>query len=120
MARKATRRLAPRAQVDVRAMVDVFQALADSGRLSIVLALVQEHELTPNELARALDRSAPNISTSLRLLSMAGLVERGRRGKTAPYHLGPHALDRICAMLSQFEGRPRLRGSSASARRGRK
>jgi len=106
MPQRTTEALKKRPAADVRSMATAFQALVDPVRLSILLALVQEEELTPSDLARALGRRPANISVALRFLCMAGLVARVARGKTSPYRLDPDGLERICAMLARCNRGP--------------
>jgi DNA-binding transcriptional ArsR family regulator len=116
MVRKPAQPVAQLGEIEVRAMATAFQALADPVRLSIVLALVNKKQLTPSELAQALGRRAANISVNLRLLSMAGLVVRGARGKTSPYRVDVEGLERVGAMLSRCNPRiqaDRTEGGSA-------
>jgi len=62
-----------------------LRALADKNRLSLFLALHDAGELCVTEAARALEVSVPAASQQLRILELAGLVKRERRGQTMCY-----------------------------------
>lgn len=67
-------------------VVQIFKALGDETRLSIVCLLWKE-ELMVQELAQHLDTSPSNISHHLRLLRMLRLVKSQRQGRKVLYSL---------------------------------
>lgn len=62
-----------------------FRALADKNRLSLFLALHDTGELCVTDAARALEVSVPAASQQLRILELAGIVKRERRGQMIYY-----------------------------------
>ena len=65
---------------------DTFQLISDATRLKI-LWLLCHHETCVNNIAIAVDMSAPAVSHHLRLLKQAGLLETKRDGKEMYYKL---------------------------------
>jgi DNA-binding transcriptional ArsR family regulator len=76
-------------------VADVFRALGDENRLSI-LYLVTQKELCVHELALALGTSSSNISHHLRLLRTLRLIKSKRDGKKVCYLLDD---DHVKALL---------------------
>src|SRR5687768_1890963 len=67
-----------------------LRALADPTRLRI-MALLEKDELSVNEIQQVTRMGQSRISTHLRPLQEAGLVEYRREGKRTFYKLNPHA-----------------------------
>lgn len=59
----------------------LFGTLGDLSRYRIVLLLLREREVCATDVARVLEISVPAASQQLRLLELAGLVERERMGR---------------------------------------
>ena len=78
-----------------------FHALADRTRRAI-LARLAEGEATVNELAAPFDMSQPSISRHLKVLEMAGLIERGANAQFRPSRLKPETLKEAAAWVDQF------------------
>ena len=79
---------------DAAFVADRARILAEPTRVRILIHLMS----TPSgvmELARALRMSQPTVSEHVRLLSVAGLVRRERRGPRAVYLASPRRIDRI-------------------------
>jgi DNA-binding transcriptional ArsR family regulator len=62
-----------------------FAALADPTRRAL-LGRLAEHDLTVNELAEPFEMSLQAISKHLKVLEDAGLVSKGRDGRSRPCH----------------------------------
>lgn len=77
---------------ELRGLAELFKALADETRLSI-LALLWDGEKCVCEIMTALPISQPAVSHHLKILRQAGLVKDERRGKWIFYHLNRPALD---------------------------
>src|ERR1700681_3668094 len=75
------------AQLPFMALNGALKAAGEATRLRI-LALLAEAELTVSDLTDILRQSQPRISRHLRLLAVAGLVERFREGSWAFFRLG--------------------------------
>jgi ArsR family transcriptional regulator, arsenate/arsenite/antimonite-responsive transcriptional repressor len=76
-------------------LADVFKALADPTRVSIVNRLACADECCVCDLTAAFSLSQPTVSHHLRILREAGLVETERRGTWAYYRLVPGAIARL-------------------------
>lgn len=63
----------------MRAVLDIFRALADPTRLRI-FALLHAMELSVGELAQVLGQSQPRVSRHVKILSDAGLTARRKEG----------------------------------------
>jgi ubiquinone/menaquinone biosynthesis C-methylase UbiE/DNA-binding transcriptional ArsR family regulator len=71
-----------------------LRALADPTRLRIV-ALLEDEELSVNELQEVTGLGQSRVSTHLSLLAETGLVASRRDGKRTFYRLNPHADTRV-------------------------
>jgi DNA-binding transcriptional ArsR family regulator len=72
-------------------MQRVFEALASTPRRKI-LAYLNEGELTAGEIGERFDFSKPALSSHLRILEDAGLIEREKRGQFVYFKLVPERL----------------------------
>ncbi len=72
---------------DVVDVADVFGLLADSGRLRLLVALLEGGELCVCDLAAAAGQSESGVSHALRLLRAHRVVESRRAGRMAYYRL---------------------------------
>ncbi|WP_038911044.1 metalloregulator ArsR/SmtB family transcription factor [Dickeya dadantii] len=70
--------------------LELFKALSDETRLSIVLLLREVDELCVCDLCEGLQEPQPKISRHLALLRDAGLLVDRRQGKWIHYRLSPH------------------------------
>lgn len=75
------------------------RAFADPMRIRI-LALLAERSMYGQELAEALEVSAPTISHHLVFLKSAGLIEMRRENNYHHYELTPEGLQKIAGMLT--------------------
>ncbi|NNF07253.1 MAG: winged helix-turn-helix transcriptional regulator [Candidatus Eisenbacteria bacterium] len=80
-------------------MAQIFSALADPTRLSIVERLNAGPALV-SDLARPFAMSAPAISRHLRVLERAGLIHRAVRGRHHWIHLNPTALSAMGSWIN--------------------
>ncbi len=73
--------------MEIRAAVVALSALAHEGRLSTFRMLVQagQEGINAGEIARRLDTPANTLSSSLNILSNAGLIEGRRNGRSIIY-----------------------------------
>lgn len=69
----------------------IFEALASGARRQI-LAYLSAGELSAGELAARFDFSKPALSSHLRILEEAGLVEREKRGQFVYFRQVPDRL----------------------------
>lgn len=69
----------------------IFEALASAARRQI-LAYLSAGELSAGELAERFDFSKPALSSHLRILEEAGLIEREKRGQFVYFRQVPDRL----------------------------
>ena len=69
--------------------VQLFKALSDETRLSIVMLLREARELCVCDLCSATAESQPKVSRHMALLRESGLVSDRREGKWVYYRLSP-------------------------------
>ncbi|EKS6737721.1 metalloregulator ArsR/SmtB family transcription factor [Enterobacter ludwigii] len=69
--------------------VQLFKALSDETRLSIVMLLREAGELCVCDLCSATAKSQPKVSRHMALLRESGLVSDRREGKWVYYRLSP-------------------------------
>lgn len=81
---------------------DVFQAIADPTRRSI-LFLLAEDTLTPNDLARNFEISRQAVSKHLQILVDCGLVKQEPRGRIILYHLLSEKIQEVQVWLERFQ-----------------
>jgi DNA-binding transcriptional ArsR family regulator len=85
-----------------------FQALADPGRLYLLLTLKSQGELRVGELAEATKLAQPTVSKGLSILRQAGFVNSRRDGASILYSLNGDTVatlcDTICRSLEQDHG----------------
>jgi DNA-binding transcriptional ArsR family regulator len=72
-------------------LAETFGALGDPVRRAIVDRLT-DGDATVNELAALFPISLQGVSKHIKVLEAAGVVTRGREGKTRPVRLDPAAL----------------------------
>ena len=71
---------------------DVFDAIADPMRRSMIEKLSEQGEMTATQLARILPITRQGVSKHLNILASAGLVETRKSGRERQYALTPGAL----------------------------
>ena len=80
---------------------DVFQAIADPTRRSI-LSLLSKEPLTPNHIAEHFESSRQAVSKHLGILVQCGLARPEYLGREIYYHLNLNKMKEIDKWLSQF------------------
>ena len=65
---------------------DIFQAIADPTRRSIVMLLAVQ-AMTPNAMAEHFQTSRQAVSKHIRILVECDLLEQNQLGRTIQYHL---------------------------------
>lgn len=78
-------------------VADLFKSISDPTRVRIV-ALLEKHSLTVNEISTTLNMSQSSISHQLRILRNYRIVVGERNGRQIMYHLIDH---HIASMLNQ-------------------
>ena len=83
-------------------MDDVFRALADPTRRSLLDELFQEDGQTLSALEARLPMTRFGVMKHLRVLEHAGLIARGRDAQWRPCRLQPAPLKDVAAWLEQY------------------
>jgi ArsR family transcriptional regulator len=87
--------------LDLETEAELFKALGDSHRLTILAALDRaKHEVCVCDFTDALPLNQPAVSHHLRVLRDAGLITGERRGTWVYYRLASGAQDRIWSALA--------------------
>jgi DNA-binding transcriptional ArsR family regulator len=88
--------------IKAEAVNDIFQAIANETRRSILLRLA-DSPCVVAELARPFEMSAPAISRHLSVLERAGLVARSRSGKSQQIRIVRESLDPALRFVAELE-----------------
>lgn len=80
---------------------DVFQAIADPTRRSILL-LVASQAMTAGAIASNFDTARPTVSKHLQILTECDLLQQEQNGREMYYHLNPKKMKEIAAVLEPF------------------
>ena len=84
---------------------DVFAALGDPGRRSLVEAVAGRGSATATELAADLPVTRQAVAKQLALLADAGLLRATRTGRETRYELSPGPLDGAVAWMVEVGAR---------------
>jgi DNA-binding transcriptional ArsR family regulator len=82
---------------------DVYGAIADPTRRSILERLAREGEKNVSELRAPFAMSQPAVSKHLRLLREVGLVRKRSEGRNSFYSLQPQKLREVHGWVTYFE-----------------
>ena len=85
---------------DIDHAVNVLRLLADRTRL-MILVLLDNHEMSVNSIAEALDRPTPAVSQHLAKLRAHGLVITRREGTTIYYQQPDEHVSALVANILQ-------------------
>jgi len=78
-----------------------WKALADDSRRQ-VLMLLKNKERTPSEIATHFDFTLPALSTHLKVLRDAGLVDERREGQNRYYSVNRDGMSEMMRFFDQF------------------
>jgi DNA-binding transcriptional ArsR family regulator len=81
---------------------DVFQAIADPTRRSIIRLIVKK-PMTPNALAAQFDSSRQAVSKHLRVLQECGLLTTKVVGRERFYQVHPRKLKEVADWIEPFK-----------------
>jgi len=84
-------------------LLDIFSLFANENRFKILCTL-NEQEFCVNDLVKITDGKPSNISQQLKILNLAGLLERERRGKQIYYNLKDEKIRKLLDFLFQQYG----------------
>lgn len=81
---------------------DVFQALADPTRRTILLLLATAPSMTAGAIAANFDSARPTVSKHLQILTECELVRHEQTGREIHYHLNPARMKEIADFIEPF------------------
>lgn len=80
---------------------DVFQAIADPTRRSILL-LVATQSMTAGAIASNFDTARPTVSKHLQILTECELLKKEQNGREILYHLNLNKMKQISDFIEPF------------------
>ena len=80
---------------------DVFQAIADPTRRTILL-LVATQSMTAGAIAANFGTARPTVSRHLQILTECELLTQQQNGREIYYHFNPQKMKEIAAFLEPF------------------
>ena len=80
---------------------DVFQAIADPTRRSILM-LVATQSMTAGTIASNFDTARPTVSKHLQILTECELLKPEQNGREIIYHLNPIKMKEIADFIEPF------------------
>lgn len=80
---------------------DVFQAIADPTRRSILLLLTTQ-SMTAGAIASNFDTARPTVSKHLQILTECELLKQEQQGREIYYHFNPNKMKEIAEFLEPF------------------
>lgn len=80
---------------------DVFQAIADPTRRTILLLLATQ-SMTAGVIAANFDTSRPTVSKHLQILTECELLKKEQQGREIYYHLNADKMKEIAFFLEPF------------------
>jgi len=80
---------------------DVFQAIADPTRRTILL-LVAAQSMSAGAIAANFNTARPTVSKHLQILAECELLRQEQNGREIYYHLNPEKMDEVDEFLEQF------------------
>jgi DNA-binding transcriptional ArsR family regulator len=80
---------------------DVFQAIADPTRRSILL-LVTSQAMSAGAIAANFETARPTVSKHLQILTECELLKQEQNGREIYYHLNPKKMKEIANFLEPF------------------
>lgn len=80
---------------------DVFQAIADPTRRTILLLLASQ-AMTPNAMAEHFNSSRQAVSNHIKILTECELVKQEQKGREIYYHINTNKVNEIDKWIEQF------------------
>lgn len=80
---------------------DIFQAIADSTRRSII-TLIAMQAMTPNAIAENFNTKSQSVSKHLRILAECELIREQQQGREIYYSLEIEKMKEVDQWLTQF------------------
>ena|ERR1700722_18870158 len=83
--------------------MDIFTALAEPTRRSIIEMLAEKGELSATDISDKFDSSPPAISQHLKVLREAKLVHMEKRSRQRIYRINPNAMNEFEVWMKRFD-----------------
>lgn len=80
---------------------DVFQAIADPTRRSILL-LVATHSMTAGAIAANFETARPTVSKHLQILTECELLKQEQTGREVYYHINAKKMKEVADFIEPF------------------
>ncbi|MNG03986.1 Transcriptional repressor SdpR [compost metagenome] len=80
---------------------DVFQAIADPTRRSILL-LVTTQSMTAGAIASNFETARPTVSKHLQILTECELLKQEQNGREIYYHINPQKMKEVDVFIEPF------------------
>ncbi|MCB0431331.1 MAG: winged helix-turn-helix transcriptional regulator [Flavobacteriales bacterium] len=80
---------------------DVFQAIADPTRRTILMLLASQ-SMTAGAIAANFDSARPTVSKHLQILTECELIAQEQKGREMYYHLNPQKMKEIADFVEPF------------------
>ena len=80
---------------------DVFQAIADPTRRSILLLLTTQ-SMTAGAIASNFETARPTVSKHLQILTECELLRQEQQGREIYYHFNPNKMKEIAEFIEPF------------------
>jgi DNA-binding transcriptional ArsR family regulator len=80
---------------------DVFQAIADPTRRTILLLLTTQ-SMTAGAIASKFDTARPTVSKHLQILTECELLKQEQQGREIYYHFNPNKMKEIADFIEPF------------------
>jgi len=80
---------------------DVFQAIVDPTRRSILLLLTTQ-SMTAGAIASNFDTARPTVSKHLQILTECELLRQEQQGREIYYHFNPNKMKEIAEFIEPF------------------
>lgn len=80
---------------------DVFQAIADPTRRTILL-LVASQSMTAGAIAANFDTARPTVSKHLQILTECELLKQEQNGREIYYHVNANKMEEVAGFVEQF------------------
>ena len=80
---------------------DVFQAIADPTRRSILL-LVATHSMTAGAIATNFETARPTVSKHLQILTECELLKQEQNGREIYYHINAKKMKEVADFIEPF------------------
>jgi ArsR family transcriptional regulator len=85
-------------------VLGMFSLFSNEKRFKI-LCVLSESDLCASEIARLVEGKRSNVSQQLKLLTLAGYLEKRREQRSVYYHLKDHKIKKILQFLKQEFGK---------------